>query len=813
MKFIPTVILGLLAAWSLQAQGQLGGLVADEKSAPIELATVLLRMADDTTIQAAAYTEADGRFSFPNLSAGVYVVEVSYVGYTRYVGSPVQVGPVQAAVAPLVLNITLQPNAAVLEQVTVTAKTPYIERRADRTIVHVDALIANAGSSALEALERSPGVSLDPNGAILLRGRAGVQIFIDDKPTYLSGQELENYLRSLPAGSVKQIEIMTNPPARYEAAGNAGVINIVTRRSKLPGFNGNLALNYTQGRYARTNNSFNLDLNRGKISAYANLNLAVMNRFQDLNINRYYKNEDLSPASSFSQNSYIKPADRSAGARLGLDYYLNEQTVVGLSFKGLLNPSESDTDNTAFVRNATGELSQIVLARNLEEGTFNNGAYNLNFRRNLDDLGSRLVLDADYVTYESVSDQVFNNRILDNAFNVTYADRINGRLPSSITISAAKLDYSKAFSAQSKLELGWKSAFTQTDNEAAYTTTIGGITNIDYSLSNRFLYDEWIHAAYANYTTTLGSFDLQAGLRAETTRLEGNQLGNEQNPAQQFTRDYTSLFPTFYATWRLDSLQHHVLSASYGKRIDRPFFQDLNPFIRPLDKFTFYAGNPNLLPTFSHNLSLTHSYKGFLNTTLSYAISTDGINETLEIRNGIYYSRPGNISTSESFSLSVDANFNLAPWYKLIVYAEGGYLAFSSPLYNQQLDTSGFYSYLSLTNSFVLGHGWNAELRANYNSNVVYAQLLIKSFGTLNFAVSKKVTDQLSLKFSASDILYTRRADGIINNLERTDADWDSRLDTRALSLTLSYRFGKAASGRQKFTGSGSEEEQNRVRN
>lgn len=817
MKLYPAFTILLTAASALacssisaQAAGLIAGLVLDEKNAPVELATVLLRNPGDTLILAAAYTEADGSYRFEALPSGSYFVEAGFVGYARQPGPVVTVG----ATAIAYPNLQLQPDAALLEQVTVTARTPFIERKADRTIVNVDALLANAGSTALEALERSPGVSLDPNGAILLRGRAGVQVFIDDKPTYLSGEELQNYLRSLPAGSIKQIEIMTNPPARYEAAGNAGGINIITRRNKAPGFNGNINLNATQGRYTRSNNSLNLNFNQGKISAYANLNAGLMNRFQYLNINRYYKNTDLSPASSFNQNSYIKPYGQSVSAKLGLDYYVSDHTVVGLSVRGLSNPSGSDTDNTARLRDADGRLVQTVLADNTEENTFSNAALNLNFRRNLDDRGSRFILDADYVVYNADANQVFLNDIFDNLGQLTYNDRIDGRLPSNISIAAAKADYTRALARGAKIDLGWKSAFTQTDNEAAYNNTIDGVTSIDYNLSNRFLYDEWIHAAYLNYSATFGRVDIQAGLRAETTRLEGNQLGNEQRPGEQFVRDYTSLFPTGYLTWRVDTAGLHVLSLSYGRRIDRPFFQDLNPFIRPLDKFTFYAGNPNLLPTYANNLSLSHTFKNAINTTLSYNRSTDGINETLEIRDSIYYSRPGNISTSESISLSVDATLPIGKWLTIIAYAEGGYLAYSSPLYTQQLDANGYYGFLSLTNAFKWGKGWSGELRANYNTDVVYAQLLIKSFGTLNLAVAKKLrNDAWTLKLAANDILYTRRADGIINNLERTDADWNSRIDTRALTLSLSARFGRGASNRQRFNGSGSEEEQRRVRN
>jgi hypothetical protein len=306
---------------------------------------------------------------------------------------------------------------------------------------------------------------------------------------------------------------------------------------------------------------------------------------------------------------------------------------------------------------------------------------------------------------------------------------------------------------------------------------------------------------------------LQLGLRAETTNLKGKQLGNEVQPDTNFTRTYTNVFPTFYASYQADSLGNHIMVFSFGRRIDRPFFQDLNPFISPLDKFTFYGGNPGLLPTYSNNFSLTHTYKNSINTSLSYGLTTDGINETLEIREGIYYSRPGNISTNHTLSLSVDASTDVTKWYRLNTYIELGHQIFESKLYTEQLDTSGTYFAANVTNSFQLGKGWNADVRGDYQSNIVYAQLLIKSFGTLNLGIQKKIlNDKGSIKLSLSDILYTRRADGIINNLKDTDADWNSTLDTRSATIAFSYRFGKSTSNKSKYTGSGSDSEQRRVK-
>jgi hypothetical protein len=532
-----------------------------------------------------------------------------------------------------------------------------------------------------------------------------------------------------------------------------------------------------------------------------------------LNINRYYKNPDFTPLSSFTQNSYIEKTNQSINGKLGLDYYLSDRTTLGISAKGLTNPGENNTDNSAQIRDATGNILQRVNADNRTDKTFENGTFTMYLKQALDTIGSSLTVDADYVVYTSGSEQLFKNSILDSEGTLTAYDEINGDLPSDIKIYAAKADYARPLSKVTNLEAGVKSAYTKTDNEAAYTNTINGTTTIDYDLSNRFLYDEWINAAYLNFSTTYKSVSLQLGLRGEHTSLTGDQLGNPIKPDSTFERTYTNLFPTAYLTWNADSLGKHVFSFSYGKRVDRPYFQFLNPFVSPLDKFTFYVGNPNLLPTFSHNFSLSHSFNNMLNTSLSYSKTTDGINETLEIRDQIYYSRPSNVATNQSFSLSIDAAVPVTKWYSINTYGELGHQRFSGQLYTEQLDSKGTYYYLMASNSFQLGKGWSADVRGDYQSDIVYAQLLIKSFGTLNLSFQKKILNNAgNLKLSINDLLYTRRSDGVINNLRLTDADWNSDLDTRNIALAFSYRFGKASGGKPKHQSTGSESEQGRVR-
>lgn len=812
MKNLFVVILFCLSGTSFaQSSMKVSGSIINLEGKAVDLALVSLLNPQDSVFVKSEFTDQDGSFLMTNVVEGSYIIQVNLLGYKTYNNSVVIESSETKVQIP---TIALEPDSKLLDQVTIKAKVPFIERKIDRTVVTPDALISNAGKNALEVLEQAPGLSVDNNGSLMLKGRSGVSVFINDKPSYLSGTELENYLRALPAGSIKQIEIMENPPAKYEAAGNSGVVNIIIKRNTLKGIHGNTSLSYRRSRYNGSNNSLNLNYNRNKVSLYTNVYGGFYNSYQDLFINRYYRDEDNVRLSSFAQNSFNRNSGKYINAKIGADFYITDATALGLSFKNVNQPGERGVDNTSLISDNSDLLLQRVVADNISSSSFTNGLVNFYITHNLDTIGSKISFDADYVQYNSNNEQIFKNFIFDNAGELTYEDQIDGEIPSTIKIYAAKTDYSKPFSDGSRFEAGLKTALTQTDNEVVYTTTVDGVTTPNYELSNRFLYDEWINSGYINYNRSLGGIDIQAGLRAESTKLEGDQLGNIEIPDTSFTRTYTSLFPTFYASTKLDSSGSNTLSFSYGRRIDRPYFQDLNPFVRPLDQFTFYGGNPNLLPTFSHNLSLTHSYKGVLNTSISYSKTIDGISETLEIRDGIYYSRPGNIASGESYTLSVDGSRSITPWYNFNGYIEIGHLTYDSQLYTEQLNSSGTYYFLSGNNTFQLGKGWKADISGRYRSDLVAAQLLIKSYMVFNLGFQKRIlNDRGNLKLSVNDIFHTRRGDGIINNLRLTDADWNSKYDSRSVAITFSLRFGKSLSKKQKYNSSGSDSEQRRVRN
>ncbi len=699
-----------------------------------------------------------------------------------------------------------------LKEVSISVKKAFVERKTDRVVVNVDALISNAGTTALDVLEKSPGVSIDQNGTISLKGKQGVTIFIDDKPTYLSGSDLQNYLQSLPSSSLEQIELMTNPPARYDAGGNAGVINIKTKKGKQKGFNGGLNLGLTQGKLTSANQSFNFNYRSSKVNFFGQLGDNLNNSFQDLNIYRTYKYTDGRTKSYFNQNSYYRGSGNTLSGKAGADYYQSDKTTWGIVFTGMTRASRLTKDNTSNLLNAAGVTDSIILANNLEDIDFKNTGVNINYRHQYA-AGHELTFDADYLAYRNQTRQVYHNFSYRPDRSLKSSDILSGELPANVDIYALKTDYSRPLPSGWKFDSGIKLSFTKTDNTADYFTTVNDLTKPDYDKSNHFIYKEQISAGYLNLTKETKKIAVQLGLRLENTLSDGHQYGNIMKADSAFKNTYTDLFPTLFLSWKPDTLSRNQIGLNYGRRIDRPYYQDLNPFLAPLDKFTYYLGNPFLKSAYTQSIALSHTYKNKLTTTLSWSSTRDQVNETIEIVNGIYYSKPGNIGTQKLKSLSVDGDYEPWKWLNIQLFMQVAQTHAVSDFYTGPLDTKGTFYYLNPTLQLRFNSAWSAELAGTYQSKVVDAQFISGAVKQARAAVMKIISPQATLKLSVSDLFYSRVNSGVIRNLALTAASYNGINDSRAATLSFSYRFGKTIANLRKHEATGAEAEQNRVKN
>jgi ferric enterobactin receptor len=803
-----TVLMGSATLYAQQPLGKISGQIKDEKGRNLELVTVSVFRSKDTAALKTLFTDSAGRFVFAELAPGTYFLSCSLIGYAPFKGKEISITAGDNPQPPIVFQLL----GRSIEGVVVNAKKPLVERKADRTIVNVDAIISAAGSTAMDVLAKSPGVIVDQDGNISLNGKPGVIVFIDDKPTYLDAAGLDNYLRTLPASVIDQIEIMTNPPAKYDAAGGAGIINIKTKKTKIRGFNGGFNLGVNQGVLTRSNNSFNFNYRKNKVNIFGNMSLNYRNRFQDLTIERDYQNANGTPKSLFDQSIYNKLKGPAANFKTGLDYYKNERTTMGFVITGAGWNADNDDDNVSIFSDPDGKPYSMVNAFNASERSMRNLGVNLNYKHQFS-RGQEISVDADYVLYKTSREDRFNNAVFNGNNPTPFKDLLTGSLPATINIYALKADYSRVLGKGYQVTAGAKSSYITTDNDADYFYTANNITVPDYDKSNTFLYKENINAVYASVNKDFKRLSLSAGLRLENTVIQGDQLGNPVRSDSTFRYTYTSLFPTLYLSYSVDTLGKHRLGLNYGRRVDRPFYQDLNPFIAPFDKFTFYVGNPFLRPSFTNSIELSYLYNNKLSVVYSYNSAKNQVNETIEIRDSLYFSRPGNIGSVVIQSLSVNYGVQPTKWLVLNLNASGIHVASKTDFYTGPLNTSGFFLQTSPLIQFLISPTWSAELSGAYTGRIVTNQFVIVPNKNLNIAFQKRLPKNWTAKLSFNDIFYSVVNGGTINNLALTNARFRNIGDSRNIAFSLSYRFGKAIANLRKHDATSADQEKNRVKN
>jgi iron complex outermembrane recepter protein len=805
-KMWMNLILFLLSVPAV-AQYRVNGKVTDDKRQPLDGITISLYRSQDSSLSKFSVSNKEGIFELDKLNEGKYFIKISGVGFEEKSSGQFVLDanhPEEKMEA-----ISLVPASSSLNAVTIVAKRPMIEVKADRTLVNVDASPSNVGANALEVLEKSPGVSVDRDGNISLKGRQGVLVMMDGKPTYLAPADLASLLKSMNANQLDQIEIMTNPPAKYDAAGNSGVINIKTKKNKAKGFNGNVSLSYGQGAYWKTNNSLNLNYRNNKFNAFMNLSMNANKGFGDLNIERtYYDTDGKTITSVFHQPTFMRHYGRNASLKFGMDYNLTKKSTIGVVFNGLYNPRQFNTLSTGYLKDATGVVDSTAQTIGLDKGTFQNGSVNLNFKHVFSS-SEEITADVDVVKYDNSTTQEFHNSITYPDRPVLNNDKLKGNLPSKISIYSVKTDYTKTLKSGWKVEAGLKSSLVKTDNLADYYVDYGTGYENDYTKTNHFLYEENINAVYGNTNKQLGKWNVQAGLRLENTNYKGHQLGNPTKDDSSFNRQYTSLFPTLYVSYQLDS--NNTITVNTGRRIDRPAYRQLNPFLFFINKFTYAAGNPFLQPQYTTNFEIAHSYKGKLNTSLTYGRTTGLMEQIFRPEGEVTILTDGNLGTQENFGLGVNTQINPVSWWNISANANLNYLIIDGNAYGQSINTKSFNGQFNLNNQFNFKKGWGAELSGWYNTRNKNGQFDIQGFGQMSIGLSKNILDgKGSIKMNMRDVFWTQRIDGHIK-YGNVDEHFKQFGESRVFNISFNYRFGKQLQGGPQKKNGGVSEEQRRA--
>ncbi|HEY1112064.1 MAG TPA: TonB-dependent receptor [Chitinophagaceae bacterium] len=798
----------IMSSYAQQLSGKVEGIVKDDSQKGAEGATITLLKAKDSTVAKIAAANKTGHYSFEGVPEGRYLVAITAIGFGKAYTQAFDINTSNSAINLKTTALFRQANS--LAGVTVVAKKPLVEQKIDRTVVNVEAAVTNVGSSAIEVLEKSPGVSVDKDGNISLKGKEGVLVLVDGRPTQLSGADLANMLKSMPASQLDQIEIMTNPPARFDAAGNAGVINIKTKKNKQFGYNGTATVGVGYGRYAKYNESLNFNYRQGKVNLFTNLNHSYRKGWSELNLQRNLRHRTTKELESyFIQESNMHNEFQSFSGKLGMDYSPSKNTTLGFVVNGYSNPGTFGNRGLIDISDPNWDFKGRTRATADYHQYWKNLSANVNFRTVLDTTGRELTADLDYMVYDSRNDQVLTNTDF-NASDVLLRkpDTLLGALPQHIDIYSGRIDYLHPLKKGARFEAGAKLSWVKTDNNARYDSLQNGREVNDVNRTNHFIYEESINAAYANLSHPLGKkLSAQLGLRLENTISLGNQITQDTT----FDRSYTSVFPTAYFQYKANDKNNFGLN--YGKRIRRPDYESLNPFIRFLDRYTFNEGNPELKPQFSHNIDLSHTYKNFLTTTLNYTRTTDIIQMIIEQRDSVAFAKRANIAKQRQYGVAVSANHPVTKWWTSSLYVNVYNNKFDGVIDNNNISVSTSTLALNGSQQFKFAKTWTAELGGFYRTGGVEGVMRLKSFGMLNLGISKQVMkNNGSIRLNVRDVLNTMKIQARAE-YGNVDARFQEMREPRVVNLSFTYRFtkGKMNGGPKKRTNGSASEEQNRV--
>ncbi|MPS73817.1 MAG: TonB-dependent receptor [Chryseobacterium sp.] len=752
--------------------------------------------------------DTKGNFSFNDLASGNYTLKINKNGTEAYQSENITV--TENTTLP-----SIQLNEKLIEGITITKAKPYIERQDGKMILNVENSIAATGNSAFEVLEKAPGVNVDSNDNISLRGKGNLLVQIDGKNTPMTGTDLANYLRGIPSSTVEKIEFITNPSSKYDAAGTS-IINVKLKKDQRKGTNGSLSTSLGTGKFIKNNNSFSINHRNKKVNLFANYSFAYREFYNKLILDRsFYDNGNFTQG--YIQDNFLKMNFRNHIAKTGMDYYMNDKNVFGFSVGFVSNRFDPTSNNETLIVDNNHQPSGTSNTKSNNRDHWKNVSFNLNHKLTIDSLGSELTTDLDYINYSNTSLQNFitnNYDVNGNLFPSTSLNpnpyNLKGDLGGSLNIYSLKSDLTKVFKKNWKLETGIKTSFVKADNDLQFFNASSGNLVLDNSKTNHFIYEENINAAYGNVIKNWEKFKVNFGLRVENTNITGNQITTNQINK----KNYTQLFPS--AVFSYDLNDKNTVELNFSRRITRPTYKQLNPFKFYLDLTTYQAGNPDLNPQTTMNYEFTYSFSNKYFATLSYSKTKNNITDVLKptIENGktVVVQANENLSSASYYGLNLIAPVKVAKWWDMNNNANFYYGSYTGNIADTYIKNQGNFTFdLNSINSFKLGNGFTAELTGNYKAKEVYAYMFLKPMWSVNIGAQKKFKNNSTLKFSFNDIFFTSNPEAR-NVYTSYVENFIVRRDTRVATLSYTYNFGSGKSGQPRKTG-GADDLKQRVGN
>lgn len=776
------------------------GKIAPEESEKIAVTSVLLYPENNQNLLKAVVTDATGSFAFQGIKAGKYVLKINYIGFESYTSNVVTITDKNIEL-PL---ISLQKSTAELKEVVIKKEKPMVQVLADKTVFNVENTINATGTSGFELLRKAPGVVIDNNDNLIVEGKSGVLIYIDGKQSFLTGSDLSNYLKTIQATDIEAIEIITQPSSKYDAAGNAGIINIKLKKNKNFGTNGSLSSGYNYGKFGTSLSSASFNNRNKKNNFYGNYSNRFGSNYNFINLNR------LQSETIFDSRSTTVSQANANNLKLGYDFYSNSRNTFGVVVSGNFNNSFSNGNTkTPITGINTSAIDRILVARSDSRNNNYNLYSNLNYKFQ-DTTETSFTADLDYGKYNSDRSNFQPNFYYNNTETTILSQSINAQnTPIIIDIFSLKSDYEQRL-LKGKFGAGFKTSLVKTNNTFEVFNYPNGQPIFNAQLSNRFEFDENINAVYVNYNRMVKKFNFQAGLRVENTNSEGNLISTQQNANQNVLRNYTDFFPSGGITYQANT--NNSIALLYSNRIERPSYQSLNPFEFQLDELSFFKGNPFLKPQYTTNIKFNHTYKYTLNTSLSYSYISDFFAQVTEaVGDTRNFLTTRNVANQQIIDLGISYPFKVNKWWN--VYAsvnayQSKYMATNDSFTGLTQETLSIYG----QNNFSLPKSFNLEVSGWFSSPSVWGGTYrTKSLGSLDLAIQKQfLNKKLNARLAFSDVLFTSpwRANAIFPNLI---INGDGGNDSRQVRFNLSYNFGSEQVKKARSRSTGLEDEKNRI--
>ena len=795
-------------------RGKISVAVFNEKNEPLENVTVELMKSTDSSLVKVSLTDKSGLAEFEKIRIGSYIIKAGMTNYTAEFSKSFTTSPEQLNFK--LPDLLLKPKSTQMSEVVVTARKPFIQKLSDRIVVNVENSIVSAGSSAMDVLERSPGVVIDQNDIIALRGKQGVIIMIDGKPSPMTGADLANYLRGLPSAAIERIEIITNPSAKYDAAGNAGIIDIRMKKDQRMGANGTLTAGYGQGIYPKANAGTTFNYRNKKINVFGNYNYAYRKNLNHLILDRNFYTDGVYSGGDLKDN-YARLPFNAHSSRLGMDYFAGKNTIIGFVANGSFYHFDRKADNNSIVIDDQHKESSTFQTSSKNNDGSDNVAINFNLKHTFDTTGKELTTDVDYGVFKSNSLSTSATKYFQLDGTPLQPDYIlNGDQDGKLTFKTFKADYVNPLKKGLKFETGFKLSFVSSDNDAKFFDVSSGSPKNDANKTNHFFYKENNNAAYINISKDFKKFDVQVGLRGEQTNVNTKQaIGNVQ-----WDSSYFKLFPSAFFNYHLK--ENQTIGISVSRRIERPGYSELNPFLFLIDVTTYATGSPGLLPEFTWSYELNYTLKN-LNFTLGYSHTINNQNIAIAKFRDVFPGIPSednvtvqipiNLASSDYFGLTIAAPVRINKWWNMVNNGNIYYNHFNGNLGGTTLNNGKPAVDASTNNTFTFGKGWTSELNASFNSGGQYGFMVSKPQWGIAAGIQKTILKSKgTIRFNVTDIFWTNlpRATITYNNyIEK----WHAYRETRVANLTFTYRFGKNTVAQARRRSTGSEEERRRAGN